>query len=623
MGDNKNYTHNFYGGADYGLDSGVYDKEWKVGKSNYQTPAGTLSLALDGRSANQLKEVANKLNTGAKNIEVQGVFPDIAESIPKQHFKEMARLKKLVGADLTFHGPVVEPTGISRDGGWEESKREQAETQMWNSLEVSNDLNTDGNLTVVFHSSNGLPEPVTRVKRDGKEIVTDIAVINEETGQFGKLPRQGTDYLSQGGEAMHDPYKELESYNEENWSSALSNINISSERVREILSKTRIRQDRIDEEGGVKFDFEKLYDEANNANGRNFMEDLEPAERNLAKDIIGDINYANVQAADSYRMFKDAVNRAWGAAKQSGDSATIDKLKKIREKVIPVFNEYNSKDSGTSSFKKINLLNEVVIDGLKDLKNLDKVPQTFKPIEDFAYDKASETFSNLALRSYDKFKEKAPIIAIENPPAGDGLTRGHELKELVEQSRKKFANKLIETKGLSKGEAKKLAEKHIGITWDVGHINMIRKYGYSGKDTVKEAKTVAPYVKHVHLSDNFGLQHTELPMGMGNVETEEILKLSKNFQNAKKVIETANWYQHFQKSPFGESLRAFGSPIYSMQMSPSWQGATHYSQGYFSGYGKVLPDQHFNTYGAGFSNLPPELGGQMEGGSRFAGTPNQ
>jgi sugar phosphate isomerase/epimerase len=75
---------------------------------------------------------------------------------------------------------------------------------------------------------------------------------------------------------------------------------------------------------------------------------------------------------------------------------------------------------------------------------------------------------------------------------------------------------------LDEAKAEKEAEKLIGITWDVGHINMIRRFGYSEKDVIKEAGKVAPMLKHVHLSDNFGLEHTELPMGMGNVPIKEI-----------------------------------------------------------------------------------------------------
>jgi len=52
----------------------------------------------------------------------------------------------------------------------------------------------------------------------------------------------------------------------------------------------------------------------------------------------------------------------------------------------------------------------------------------------------------------------------------------------------------------------------------------LRKFGFSSEDIIKEAEKVAPYLKHVHLSDNFGLDNVELPMGMGNVDFKEVMK---------------------------------------------------------------------------------------------------
>jgi len=150
------------------------------------------------------------------------------------------------------------------------------------------------------------------------------------------------------------------------------------------------------------------------------------------------------------------------------------------------------------------------------------------------------------------------------------LSRGEDLRDLIKSTRKKFEKKLQDD-GVSEDEARKIAEKQIGITWDVGHINMIRKFGYDDKDLEKETKKIAPFVKHVHLSDNFGLEHTELPMGMGNVPIKKHMEILDQYaKQAKKIIETGDWYNHFKHSPLAESFAAFGSPIYAMQASPYW-----------------------------------------------------
>ncbi|MBR9703937.1 sugar phosphate isomerase/epimerase, partial [Candidatus Pacearchaeota archaeon] len=276
--------------------------------------------------------------------------------------------------------------------------------------------------------------------------------------------------------------------------------------------------------------------------------------------------------------------------------------------------------------EKINVLGEMVEEGLGILRKVES-PKTYVPLQNFVLDKTAETFGNVATTSWEKFKDKAPIINIENPPAGGGLSRGQDLKDVVVKSRKVLQTNLIK-KGMSESEAKKISEKMIGATWDVGHINMLRKKGYSEADVVKETEIVAPYVKHVHLSDNFGLDHTELPMGMGNVPIKEIMeKLGEQGFEGKKIIEAGNWWQHFAEhgggNPFKPSIEGMDSPIYGMKNGYSWSQSDIYA-GYYSGLGPINPAVHHNVYGSGFSNLPVELGGEMPGQqSRFSGAPNQ
>jgi hypothetical protein len=172
-------------------------------------------------------------------------------------------------------------------------------------------------------------------------------------------------------------------------------------------------------------------------------------------------------------------------------------------------------------------------------------------------------------------------------------------------------------------EARQAAEKVIGVTWDVGHINMLKKYGYENKDIIEESKKIAKFVKNVHLSDNFGFEHTELPMGMGNVPIKEILEnLGKEGFDANKIIEAGNWWQHFRTPPLRETMEAFGSPVYSMEMAPYWNQNIGFQQDYDPGLaGQWLPQINYETFSAGFSRLPLELGGQRPGaeGSRMSG----
>jgi hypothetical protein len=248
----------------------------------------------------------------------------------------------------------------------------------------------------------------------------------------------------------------------------------------------------------------------------------------------------------------------------------------------------------------------------------------FVPIEEFATEKSALTFGNAAFAAYKKFEDKAPIISIENPPVGHALSTGEDLKNVIEGSRKIFIDRLVNENKVNEKEAKKIAEKLIGATWDVGHINILRKQGFGKEDIIKESEKIKPYLKHIHLSDNFGMEHTELPMGMGNVPFKEIMeKLGKEGFEAKKLIEAGDWWQQ-QMNPIRESLEGLGAPIYANGQTPYWNQSLGFYQGYQSGLeGNWLPGINYQNFGTYFSQLPTELGGQAPGsqGSRMSGRP--
>ena len=349
---------------------------------------------------------------------------------------------------------------------------------------------------------------------------------------------------------------------------------------------------------------------------------MKPEAQKFAKDLINNANFGEVYIRDSYNDLQDKFTKAFVAAEKTGEKgkADLEKLKVFRGELQRVVKETDFNDP-TNLLK----LGEEVQKGVNVLSTLSAPPQAFRPMSEFITDKSSESFANIAINAYKKFKDNAPIISIENPPAGGGISHGEDLRKLVDEIRKKFEQKAIESLGLSEREAKEQAEKLIGVTWDVGHINMLRKFGYEDKHLEKQTEKVADVIKHIHLSDNFGYEHTELPMGMGNVPIKGHLEAMKRYgvqlDKIKKIVETGNWFEPFKITPMRETLVAFGSPIYSMNMAPYWNQASHASGGYFSGYGRVLPDQHFSFYGAGFANLPTELGGQVQGRSRASGAP--
>lgn len=617
--------HTFYESLGKGLNSPSYGlaepyQDPLFQGFSYRTPASSVGVPTDPRTANQLKAVSDRLNTGAKVVEVSAVQPQILESIPKQHFEEVRRLTKLVGTELTLHGPVVEPTGLTREG-WDEGKRMEAERQMWHAVEKSHELDSKGNIVVTFHSS-GLPELEEKYKTEkGEEKVGDLLVIDERKGDIARIKPRELHLSKEKG----DPKSLLENLNKESWESSLSRASFHAYEGNKIIEVVK------DEFGNVKIpdelkgklsekDLINIYKDFRSEEGQKILEQLDPEVKKFANQLFNKINYGEIYLRDSYNELQTLFDQAYEVALKRNtpeDKKILNKLNAFREEIAPLVEKGNLKDVG-----KLEVFGEKIIEGLKLLSTM-KAPEMYRPLKDFAIDKASETFANLSLRAYSSFKEKAPIISIENPPAGMmGLSRAEDLKKLVEEARKKFVEKATQSKdlGLSKKEAEELAQKLIGVTWDVGHINMLRKYGYSERDITEQTEKIAKLVKHVHLSDNFGLEHTELPMGMGNVPIKQHMELLEKYnKQLKKIAETANWYEHFKRTPLTETFSALGSPFYG-SAGAYWNEIRTQGGGYFAGFG-YNPDIHHSLYGAGFSNLPVELGGQMQGKSRLTGTP--
>ncbi len=615
--------HSIYEGAKSLTTIGDFTTNYELESMGlpYHEPTSNFGLTTHPQNANILKEVADKINSGIKAIEITAIQPQVLEAIPKQHLDEIRRLKELTGVELTFHGPIVEATGIER-GKFDPLAQKKAEREMKLAIDHAQRLNPEGNTIVTFHSASaGLPQTKTYTK-EGGEKVQGMYAYNEFNESIGNIPIK-QNYLE---DKEPNPEKLLEEVNKNQWQQELSQASYSATRARaqfENVRNTLQQGTRGGEPPMTPEELIEVYKKSGTPEGRAELQSLDPDVRQQAELALSELNHGETSMRAAYNQLKELYNQAFESLPDG--SAEKKKLEEYRQQLAPMIKEDKFKDP-----KNIMKLADEVSYGLQILSTLEKGPQIWKPFHDVAIQKASDTFSNVAIDSYKKYGEHAPIISIENPPAGTsqqgagGLSRGSDIKELVEETRKKFVKQVMSDPEiqLSKEEAEREAEKLIGVTWDIGHINMIRQFGYDEKDVVKETEQVAKLVKHVHLSDNFGINHTELPMGMGNVPTKEHLELiGKYNKQAKKIIETGDWWNHFKRNPLPETLQAFGSPVYSMKMSPYWNQARGIMGGYFSGYGMINPDHHHQIYGAGFSTLPVELGGQMSGRNRLSGSP--
>ncbi len=646
---------NFYTGSEYPFEK-AYAGFDAMGA--YRPEVKNMAYPTDPLTANQLKKVSDKLNTGAQTIEVSGLgltgggpMKHLA-SIPRQHWKEIDRLRKLTGVDLTFHGPLVESTGFSR-GNWSEDQRKEAETQMKAAVELAQEMNSESaekdpkGVVMTFHTNNGLPEVERKMvigrNDDGTPIekTVQMAVINLRTGQVGNLPPLKYDHYHQKGEEADDVLKE---FNNKQWQDQIENIFVNNTRIRREMIDTISSSSKLSEEvKKVKPEYQNGIFTAYETFTKNYpqyendlrkIKEETPQIAQAIQDSMNGLQNAEFFIEGSYNQLKELYNQAYEQAKrQSKDKESKEKalikLEKYRDDLLPTFEKYKNDKSALIE------LQEKINEGTRLLKEKDIRPDIYTPLKDFAIDKGSDTFSSVALHAYNNAQEKgkAPgIISIENPPAGmSGLTRADELRDLIKASRKKFIEKAV-AQGMSESKAKTVSEQIIGATWDVGHINSIQKWGYNRKDVLKQAETISKYVKHMHIADNLGFEDAELPIGMGNVPIAEILnsKWGENFRKAKKAVETGDWFSRqggmgMTYTPVRESLSGLTSPVYSMGTGQSayWNQAVSNYGGYFGGLGDINPQVHHSIYGAGFGGLPAYLGGEIPGrqNSSFSGAP--
>ncbi len=587
-----------------------------LGKNNF-IPAHQLGLTTDPSTANQIAALSQALNQGISVMEIGNLDQNIFETIPKQHFAEMRRKAKLAGAQLTMHAPIrgTDPSGFG-ERGYDEMNRLAVEKHLKDVIDKAAEMDDKGNMPITIHGSNTYGSTFKYIEDENgrRKVMDQLIAVDRETGEIRPL-KEEVRYYAQ-------PIKD-EKTNELRY---VSKKNYSPEEQMKIANTT-LWEDQIDkiifQKVNVDNIISKIPENAQMmalraAEDSYYFNSLAPDEKNEVLSVQSARSYLE----DVHKMLSTMFSRAYefGNDNQKKELLTMSKdfAKDLYgvdpEKMVDgkLTEEEKSKMyySSNSIRNQANAM-QVFAEKLKEMN-----PNMLESIEKFSTEKASETFSNVALHAYDLKKDKAPALSLENLYQGMGFSQGEDLKNLVLASRDSFEKKLMKERHLSESEAKRISEKLIGVTFDVGHLNMSRKYGFTEKELVEEAKPLGKFVNKVHLTDNFGFNDTHLPPGMGNVPIRALVEaLGDKAAKAIKINEVGGWFQQFKSSPFPQILEAYGSPIYSSTKGPYWSQAGGFQQSYMEGYGQMLPHTNYQVFGAGFSQLPQSLGGSFQQGS--------
>ncbi|MCX6741900.1 MAG: sugar phosphate isomerase/epimerase [Candidatus Pacearchaeota archaeon] len=632
--------------------------------TGYRVDFKRLGAPTSPQTANQLKEASDRLSEGTMNVEFGALQPDVFETIPKQQFAEASQLMKLTGARASLHAPLIDPAGFTKEG-WTEHARQESERQILQVLERAKDLDEKGNVPVTLHATSGIPAfdwaPQRGKTPEGKESKDAIYIVNRETGELNVIKREirglpspiykkdpttgevvyrnnkpvvddRVKEIKRNGKLLYDvpPEVRLEEMNQRQWRDPLSSIEYNKsivERNMEGYAKLAQRFHNQEKLGDQLSQEEK--ETSNEAKMelktvRNLMEDYDFQLKNLYHYAY---TYSN---GENKEKLMEATKR------YNDQIAQVEKLSRD-EHGNPMDYDTLINDDPKQFAKIVKLKSEAERDLINGMRRVQ--PKIFVESEQFALEKTKETLGNAALMAFKQFGDKAPMLCVENFFPNTVFSRAESLKKLVEDSRKQFVEKAKE-QGIDEGIARSAASRLIGATWDTGHINLLRKYGYGekegifkpeeyGKFLAEETKKIAPFVKHVHLTDNFGYNDSHLVPGMGEVPFKEVMKeLEKAGYSGREIVEAGGMIAQKLGMPTPYILEAFGSGFYGSGPggpTPNWnQVRASYGTGvgYFGGYGAMLPEQHFSMYGSGFASLPQELGGQMPGkGQRFSGAP--
>lgn len=608
--------------------------------TGYHSKASDIGGTTNPQVANQIQEVTNLLNQGVVPIEMGALSMEVFDQIPKQHFKEIKRLMDMSGAKPSLHAPLVEPSGLNAQGGpYEEANRELVERQLKDVVDKAVTLSDKGSLPVTFHPTGNQMLPGKHYERgaDGKKKVGQIIAINQEDGRpqtlreetlfypvqqpdEGELSQKTLTNLSRvrrgeqiseserrdldkelslrpvGKGKIFKPEDRIRSLNNTSWDNSVTELRFKKEQIDEILQQWA---------GSARPILEGLQKKEFDAN------QLDPSAMNTLS------HFENARSAmeDLNLNAKTIFHKAY----KYGNKEQRKALTKISENYANQLKKTRGDPLGTSM---------AVQNLLEGLDRPELAPEIYKPIEEFARDKTAKTFANTALHAVRKHKDKAPMINIENVYPGTIFSSGEEMEKLIKASRQQFVEQAMKKTsegglGMSKSAAMRQAEKTIGMTLDVGHWNIGKKYGLTDKDIVEDVKKVSKYVKHVHLTDNFGYGDSHLSPGMGNVPIKEIMKeMEKAGYGGRQIVEAGGLINQFRTSPTTYNLAGLGAPIFEGGGNYWNQTEGLFTGGYSGGFGEILPSMSYQMFGAGFSQLPQELGGNAHGGaagSRMSG----
>ncbi len=529
----------------------------------------------------QLQELKAKIFSGTKNVEISFIGTGKSsrsqaptpESYGREEREELRQLAKVNDIELTTHSPANAP-GLS---GFSENRfspevQEASLKELKRTIEFAADVAGGGPVTV--HTQE-FPRAAFEAGKEFEAYANEkekapIYYVQGKTGEIKAFPRDAEIPIPKGG--FTNPERDPETGFVKEW---------QKKKISDFEKEAKDKGEDV-----VKYILKEVYKkdlEFSEIEAKNQASQAKKIEREyefiekLRKDLEDqkkiDPENAKYNAMRWVERFEEEKRER--LTPRQGTEGYNDFLKNPIEYLKEI--EERTKRAKDQAF-------EAADQAKLKIEETNKMLGEIKPIEEFALGKTADAVARGALYAYDQEKNKdlkKPIV-ISPENVWTEFYGGHprELKEIIIKSRQAFSEKLVKEKNISRPEADKIAEERIKATFDIGHVNVWRKW-FKEPDPTGEKfnkwimKEVGELTKdniigHVHINDNFGYEDIHIPPGQGNAPIKQFVdKITKEGFKGKMVVEAGG--QREDSHVMTNAWRTLNSPIYRIDsMSRTW-----------------------------------------------------
>ncbi|MBT3865788.1 sugar phosphate isomerase/epimerase [Candidatus Woesearchaeota archaeon] len=522
--------------------------------------------------------------------------PEAWTKTERQEMKELARVNEV---DVTIHAtPNMGGGGGSFSGftgqNFSDEARQKAIDEMSRTSEFAADVAGGG--PVVFHI-DGFQRPVydAGVKEGAKEGEFEsykeekqkapLFFVDKKTGRIQQISREDSVFLPVP--VLDDKGKRTGEYelddDERYYKVEAKTIDDMEDEFKKLTDK-----DQKKYKNHFNFFFSEIkkpQSEESYARREEYMDStkrLGKREKEYGK-MLKEFQEAKDGKA-SQSMIHDILKQGQAESARRGEAISLEEMKDMNENPEKFLKE---KVEYYKQQKKI--FETGVIGYTRQIEKEEEDIAAYEEISNYGVDKEADTIAQAAMNAFEiekKKKLKKPLyVAPENWAVEMYGSHPKEYRKVISKSRDRMQEYLQrQNTSLSNHQAAKIAEEHIKGTFDIGHLNMWKKY-YKAKPGEDKDKGFAKWmdknvrglvkdkiIGHVHLSDNFGYHDEHIEIGEGNTPIQEFFKILKEEDYKGKMIAEPGGQREKQlHRAWSSALMAGRSPIYRVDgTSKTW-----------------------------------------------------